>query len=405
MIEAGGVELLDYCASSSLNKSIIFHSSLCPPVVFWAEFLHLLATCCSDAKNVDLWNRKNDGGAGWDGCYADFPARLLSHKCCYSQHYFLFSSPRLLHVWPGQQSHCLLSSHITQPVFVSGLLIVFHLSDFLPGEISCVMWGDLRWWRVRGWHLWQVTPLNIANLPIIFHSRDKYLFKCEVWGGIGEHLTPPQSRIYFTPRMFNATLAGHHLRAEYNNSRGGSRAASRFDINEVGRCQVRWQTGLTGNVFTVLTVSPPSTPPHCLYPSSSDLNAISDFIFTAACFSKFPAVSWRRGSACSTSRTQRRPRPRIRHVTLATRPAATSPSSSPSSPPPSSSSSTWHWGASGEGECDGGLTAQEILWLTRKCLDCVVLLSFTVVAMSLHYDRSCNELKFTKEESGVTSSI
>ena len=40
--------------------------------------------------------------------------------------------------------------------------------------------------------------------------------------------------------MFNATLAGHHLRAaEYNNSRGGSRAASRFDINEVGRCQVR----------------------------------------------------------------------------------------------------------------------------------------------------------------------
>ena len=39
--------------------------------------------------------------------------------------------------------------------------------------------------------------------------------------------------------MFNATLAGHHLRADYNNSRGGSRAASRFDINEVGRCQVR----------------------------------------------------------------------------------------------------------------------------------------------------------------------
>jgi len=37
--------------------------------------------------------------------------------------------------------------------------------------------------------------------------------------------------------MFNATLAGHHLRADYNNSRGGSRAASRFDINEVGRCQ------------------------------------------------------------------------------------------------------------------------------------------------------------------------
>ena len=40
--------------------------------------------------------------------------------------------------------------------------------------------------------------------------------------------------------MFNATLAGHHLRADYNNSRGGSRAASRFDINEVGRCQVRY---------------------------------------------------------------------------------------------------------------------------------------------------------------------
>ena len=40
--------------------------------------------------------------------------------------------------------------------------------------------------------------------------------------------------------MFNATLAGHHLRAgEYSNSRSGSRAASRFDINEVGRCQVR----------------------------------------------------------------------------------------------------------------------------------------------------------------------
>ena len=41
--------------------------------------------------------------------------------------------------------------------------------------------------------------------------------------------------------MFNATLAGHQLRTEYNNSRGGSRAASRFDINEVGAChgQVR----------------------------------------------------------------------------------------------------------------------------------------------------------------------
>ena len=35
--------------------------------------------------------------------------------------------------------------------------------------------------------------------------------------------------------MFNATLAGGHLRPDYNSSRGGSRAGSRFDINEVGR--------------------------------------------------------------------------------------------------------------------------------------------------------------------------
>ena len=41
--------------------------------------------------------------------------------------------------------------------------------------------------------------------------------------------------------MFNATLAGHqphHLRADYSGSRGGSRASSRYDINEVGRLQV-----------------------------------------------------------------------------------------------------------------------------------------------------------------------
>lgn len=38
--------------------------------------------------------------------------------------------------------------------------------------------------------------------------------------------------------MFNATLAGHHLRTDYNGSRGGSRAGSRYDLNEVGRHQV-----------------------------------------------------------------------------------------------------------------------------------------------------------------------
>ena len=39
--------------------------------------------------------------------------------------------------------------------------------------------------------------------------------------------------------MFNATLAGHHLRADYAGSRGGSRQGSRYDLNEVGRFQVR----------------------------------------------------------------------------------------------------------------------------------------------------------------------
>ena len=35
--------------------------------------------------------------------------------------------------------------------------------------------------------------------------------------------------------MFNATLAGHSLRAEYlAGSRGGSRAGSRFDLQEAG---------------------------------------------------------------------------------------------------------------------------------------------------------------------------
>ena len=38
--------------------------------------------------------------------------------------------------------------------------------------------------------------------------------------------------------MFNATLAGHHLRTDYSGSRGGSRAGSRYDLNEVGRHQV-----------------------------------------------------------------------------------------------------------------------------------------------------------------------
>jgi len=37
--------------------------------------------------------------------------------------------------------------------------------------------------------------------------------------------------------MFNATLAGHHLRPDYSSSRSGSRAGSRFDLNEVGRYQ------------------------------------------------------------------------------------------------------------------------------------------------------------------------
>ena len=41
--------------------------------------------------------------------------------------------------------------------------------------------------------------------------------------------------------MFNATLAGHHLRPDYSSSRSGSRAGSRFDINEVGRYQVNKQ--------------------------------------------------------------------------------------------------------------------------------------------------------------------
>lgn len=41
--------------------------------------------------------------------------------------------------------------------------------------------------------------------------------------------------------MFNATLAGHHLRPDYSSSRSGSRAGSRFDLNEVGRYQVGWR--------------------------------------------------------------------------------------------------------------------------------------------------------------------
>ena len=59
--------------------------------------------------------------------------------------------------------------------------------------------------------------------------------------------------------MFNATLAGHqphHLRADYSGSRGGSRASSRYDINEVGRLQVSSGSSIIINATVCPSVSP-----------------------------------------------------------------------------------------------------------------------------------------------------
>ena len=70
-----------------------------------------------------------------------------------------------------------------------------------------------------------------------------------------------------TNKMFNATLAGHHLRTDYAGSRGGSRAGSRYDLNEVGRHQVnhyclQWTEHYRASVIWLQAPHSPAYCPH-----------------------------------------------------------------------------------------------------------------------------------------------
>ena len=130
---------------------------------------------------------------------------LLSHPCCYSS--TIFSSVRpdcclcdlcwLLSDQDCQDnSQALLPSHpVSLCVSTSYRLSTLRLSSsrghcFVRtprslAAIRTVKWSEGRWCWLEGARLTLVTgytPLSIANLPIIFQSRDKYLFKR--WGEV-----------------------------------------------------------------------------------------------------------------------------------------------------------------------------------------------------------------------------
>lgn len=124
----------------------------------------------------------------------------------------------------------------------------------------------------RGRGQGQRPGVSLTCVPCVLSRDNLIVTTLFVFWNTRDYVTRPFaiSDIFLddlTNKMFNATLAGHHLRTDYAGSRGGSRAGSRYDLNEVGRHQVnhyclQWTEHYRASVIWLQAPHSPAYCPH-----------------------------------------------------------------------------------------------------------------------------------------------
>ena len=151
------------------------------------------------------------------------------------------------------------------------ILSMWLVSPIVPHKCYLSIWCSVLSPREAGARSrGQVSASHVFRVPCVLTSDNRIVTTLFVFWNTRDCVTRPFafSDIFLddlTHKMFNATLAGHHLRTDYAGSRGGSRAGSRYDLNEVGRHQVnnyclQWTMNWT---LSVIWLQAPHSPAYC----------------------------------------------------------------------------------------------------------------------------------------------